>query len=279
MKKAAKKVNKPNAKRSTGKVSGHKKYSPIKKHFGTFLRVTPMFVHGMVAGAFIGIVIVVGFRMESNAQALSVNSARNCDSNAVIYCGALTTTELDQRYSNSGVSQIYSYFGISEQNVKGEGGLSIDAGDVFKNGNVEVNNKVVATNAITAGRENIAGSTQVTHDGVTFYKRAPSVSFLQNSISAFVFMSDGNFKFAILASCGNPVIATPVPQPKPKPIPTPTPTPKPTPKAPTPKRTPPAQLGIRRRHSRRTRRPRSTSISTRWTARVAISTTCRTRTC
>jgi uncharacterized repeat protein (TIGR01451 family) len=83
------------------------------------------------------------------------------------------------------------------------------AGYVTKTGNVYANGELVATGAITAGRSYIAGSTKVTYNGTTFYKRAPSVSFTSSSIKAYVVMVNGKFSHAILASCGNPVVATP----------------------------------------------------------------------
>lgn len=69
---------------------------------------------------------------------------------------------------------------------------------------------LVATNAMTAGRQNMPGSTQMTSDDTVFFKRPPSVSFQSSSLPAFVVMNNGRFDFAIIASCGNPVNATPV---------------------------------------------------------------------
>jgi outer membrane biosynthesis protein TonB len=71
-----------------------------------------------------------------------------------------------------------------------------------------------------------------------FYQRPPSVSFQMDALPAFVSMKDGRFQFAILASCGNAVMATPrVVASKPRPAapavqPTPAPSPTPPPAAP-----------------------------------------------
>jgi hypothetical protein len=218
----------------------------VHHHAKRILGITPKFVHGAILGAIVGVVIVSGLRGEQ-AAALSITAPRDCDTNAVINCGALNTAELKQRYNNQGVSAIYNYFGIAAQDIS-----SIDttaaAGLVYKDGGVTVGGKTVATNAVTAGRENISGSTKVTSGGVTFYKRPPKVSFRPDSIAAYVVMKDGQFKFAILAPCGNPVTATAVP--KPTPTPKPTPQPETTPVAPvvsvastqTPPSTPVAQV-------------------------------------
>ncbi|HUD05954.1 MAG TPA: hypothetical protein VMR18_03535 [Candidatus Saccharimonadales bacterium] len=203
------------------KTSKSKKHSKIVKHVKKLHRLTPKFVHGMVLGAFVGVLLVSFLRAGSTAQALSISSPVDCDANAVIDCGALSTGVLQQKYSNSGVATIYSYFGITSQDINTIGTTAV-VGAVFKNGNVTVDGKTVATNAITAGRSNISpGSTKVVVGSVTFYKRAPSVSFEKNSLYAYVVMnSKKQFSFAILASCGNPVTATPLPVPK-KPVPPP----------------------------------------------------------
>lgn len=151
-----------------------------------------------------------------STAAISVSSQRDCDSNAVIRCGALSTSELIKKYnSNSSTRAIFLHFGISPNDI-GNIGSTAAAGRVTKSGKVVVNGKTVATNALTAGRQNISGSRKVTSRGVTFYERAPSVSFASSSLSAFVVMNNGRFEFAILASCGNPVRATAVKKPQKK---------------------------------------------------------------
>ena len=91
---------------------------------------------------------------------------------------------------------------------------------------VIMNGKVIATHAITGGRQNIGNSRMVTTHGVTFFVRPPSVSFVSSPLSAFCVMNNHRFDFAVINSCGNAVIAKPVPTPvHPKP-------PKPQPKPP-----------------------------------------------
>lgn len=161
----------------------------------------------MVIGGFVGIVAVLSLGPILPVNALTLSSPRDCDTNAVISCGALTTAELKKGYGKAGVKAIYDYFGITASDIKDVDEYVV-AGKVYKNGDVMVGDKLVATNAITAGRHNIQGSTKVSSGGVTFYTRATSVSFRINSISAFVLMKKGQFASAILAACGNPVKAT-----------------------------------------------------------------------
>ncbi|HSW85511.1 MAG TPA: hypothetical protein VLF79_02780 [Candidatus Saccharimonadales bacterium] len=182
------------------------------------------------------------------AQNISIDTARDCDSNAVIWCGAGSVNQLINKYNNGdgrnsaeSIHHILGFFGISsaEINSMDSNSMNIEAGRVTKAGNVlDGNGTEIATDALTGGRENIAGSTQVTHNGTTFFTRPPSVSFVSNSLSAYIVRVNGNFSFAILASCGNPVKATPkvvnkpVPQPTPQPV-APTATPPTTPPTPT----------------------------------------------
>ncbi len=173
---------------------------------------------------------MVGAGLFVTSMAPAAAETYNCDSNAVIYCGASSASQVTERY-NDGVSghntatsihHIYSHFGISSSDIQSIKSTA-QMGTVTKSGDVYIGSKLVATDAVTAGRENIAGSKTVTYDGTTFYTREPKVSFLNNSLDAYVVMQNGQFKYAILVSCGNPVIATPVPAPKPTPKPTPTP--------------------------------------------------------
>lgn len=189
----------------------------------------------------VGLVGSLLFFLPSQSQALTLSSPRDCDANAVIDCGALTTAELAQKYQADGIGPIYARFGITGQEITNMGANSdaehTYAGSVTRSGQVIVDqidingrtysDKVVATDALTAGRQNMPGSTQQSSGGITFFSRPPSVSFVSSPLPAFVVMENGRFAFAIIASCGNPVKATPVifatPAPQPKPAPTPTP--------------------------------------------------------
>ena len=184
-------------------------------------------VAGLLGATILAVVLISG-----SARALTLNSARDCDDNAVIRCGALTTQELTNRYDQPGVAEVFRCFGISSQEVANIDATAV-AGHVTKAGNVVVNSKVVATDAITTGRQNMPGSTATNCGGTTFYERPPSTSFSSSSIAAFVVMNGDRFSYAILASCGNPVRATPVSK-KLAPSPVPAPTPQPLPPPPTP---------------------------------------------
>lgn len=150
------------------------------------------------------------------AAAPSFNGHFDCDANAVMWCGAKNSTTIKNDYTHGDghnaaatIQEIYAQFGINSSAINSIGTTAV-AGSVTKSGDVYVGNTLVATNAWTAGRQNIAGSTKVTlKNGFTFYERQPKVSFENNSLTAYVVMQNGTFKFALLSACGNPIKATP----------------------------------------------------------------------
>jgi hypothetical protein len=189
------------------------------------------------------LLLFFGFKLSTvDAQSVTIYSTRNCDANSVIWCGADSVNDLITKYDNgdghntaASIQAIYSYYGITASDVEAMSSASetVESGSVNANGNVySANNSLVAISAVTAGRENISGSTKVDSGGTILYSRPTSVSFASNSLPAYVVMKNGRFVFAILASCGNPVKATAKiqpapPAPKPKPVvipPAPTPT-------------------------------------------------------
>lgn len=187
------------------------------------------------------VIAVASVAINSNAHAanISFNTPRDCNSNAVMYCGATSLSQLQSQYyhgvagysGNGGkaysIQDIYHAFGISPNDISNMSNNAV-AGYVTKSGNVYLaNGKLVATDVMTAGRTDFPGSTKVKYGATTFYERPPRVSFESNSISAYVVMVNGTFRFAILSSCGNPVTGHAIPKPTPTPTRKPTPTPTP----------------------------------------------------
>ena len=173
--------------------------------------------------AIVAAVVVLGATGAAGTIVQPVQAAGDCKDNSVIRCGAFDVGTLQNRYaSNSSVRAIYAAapFGISS-NTFYSSLSTMQNGAVYKNGTVTVGSRVVATNAITAGRRYIPGSSDMHIPGVLAYSRAPSVSFRQNSLSAFVKLdANGRFMFAVIKECGNPVTARPTSPPQPpKPVP------------------------------------------------------------
>ena len=141
----------------------------------------------------------------TKADNVVFNGPRDCNNNSILYCGAMSVGELQQKYNASpNAQQVYHYYGIDSADMARLQNTA-KAGKVYKNGNVVVNGQVVATNSFSAGWQPQPTSTQATYNGVTFYNTASQGVFLSDSIDAFVVMDNGVFAFAILSSCGNPV--------------------------------------------------------------------------
>lgn len=158
----------------------------------------------LILGGIAGLAV---FANTASATAQSVSSARDFDSNALCYGGTLTVRELRDCYNaKPGVRVVFRHFGIGEQDIATIGNQMV-VGQVTKSGNVIVDGRIVAANAMTAGRQHMPGSTAVTRNGMTFYTRPTNVSFASSSLSAFVVMKNGSFDYAVLTSCGNPVKA------------------------------------------------------------------------
>lgn len=146
------------------------------------------------------------------AIASNTDASGDKSANAVIRGGTADINILRSKYDSDatpGTKAIFSHMGITSNVIHKS---HVRVGYVTKSGAVLVNGKTVATNATTTGRQYMAGSTKQNAGGVTFYTRAPAVSFRSKQIKALVF-SDiyGKFLGAVLLDCGNPVKAVPVP--------------------------------------------------------------------
>src|SRR5581483_3664634 len=207
---------------------------PLHHRVKRVFHATPKFVHGMITGAFVGVIIVgvLGSNGVANADSPAV-SVRDCTANSVIYCGNESLSELINKYNNGDsdpygnankvyeIHDIYNWFSISPTDINNIGSTAV-TGYVTKSGGVYTgdpngSHSLVATDAISAGRQDIDGSasTREKYGTTSFWINKPSVAFLNPNLKAFVVMKNGVFQYAILLSCGNPVKATPVQPPKP----------------------------------------------------------------
>ena len=162
--------------------------------------------------------------------ALAATGGRDCDDNAIVYCGAYTQSELtgkiasgDTKNSAANLQAIYNGKGMTTDAIN----ATVD-GTVSNDGRVFVNGLVVATNAKTDGRQKKANGS-VADGSLWLTPTQDSFAVGTTSIEAFVSMKNGQFQWAILKACGNTVAATAVVKPTPTPTPTATPTPTPTP--------------------------------------------------
>lgn len=135
----------------------------------------------------------------------AIDDSPDCnDGVAVINCGVRSIAEAREKYAQGDNAKIYSAFGISRSDLSGD----FVNGVVWRNGNVTVEGKIVATNAKTAGRN--YGGTPIAGTNAGIYSTS---KFASEGQTAFIKMVDGQFVFAVIKSCGNPASATPKPKP------------------------------------------------------------------
>ena len=136
-----------------------------------------------------------------------VDNTPDCDTVAIIKCGAFSESEMRADAAKGDVQTVYNAFGISKTALAG----SYSSGIVWKDGRVTVGGKTVATGATTAGRWNSPKSGMTRIAGTDRAYKMSTSHFVTEGQTAFVkFDANGKFLFAIIKSCGNPVVAKPL---------------------------------------------------------------------
>ena len=139
-------------------------------------------------------------------------------SNDIIYGGVDSVAELKQKFNNgdskhsaANIQRIFKQ-AIGVTSASQFNGMV--TGYIYRNGEVKVNGEVVATGAQSTGRSNFRNSKPLGNTGA--YYESTSVRFSQgtNRVRALVKVVNGQFKFAVQTSCGNPTWATPTTNPE-----------------------------------------------------------------
>lgn len=159
------------------------------------------------AGLGIFVSALVSLIAMSPSVSAVVDNDPDCDSVAIIRCGAFSADVMRTKASQGDVPRVYNAFNISQDDLRGN---YVD-GIVWRDGRVTVGGKTVATGAMTAGRN--FGGTPIAGTNAGKY---PTSRFATEGQTAFVRMVDGKFDFAIIKACGNPVTATPNTPPAPE---------------------------------------------------------------
>lgn len=169
--------------------------------------------YAYAASLFIVLVTVFVLNIARPTQAAT---PRACGTNSIVTCGALTQSELIQKYTANtpgDLDNIYSHYGLQLSDFEGTTS-QMKIGKVYKDGaRVEVDGVTVATNSYSVGRNNLPYSHPVVIDGKTYYERDDTYNYSYDYYDAFVFFRGGVFYRAVIMTCGNPVVATPVTQP------------------------------------------------------------------
>ena len=157
----------------------------------------------------------LGVAQYTSAQAAV---AQDCSNNSIMRCGAANATEFRNKYNQNAsgdLPAIYGHYWIPRD-------IQVVQGYSYKDNTVRVNGRVVAKNAQSIGREAINGSHPISIAGRTYYETPNSAAFVSDGLPTMVALdAAGNFKYAIINPCGNPIYATPVPPPTPPKPPTP----------------------------------------------------------
>lgn len=144
--------------------------------------------------------------------------AADCSNNSIMRCGANTPQEFKNKCTANAEGDLRSIYGHYLIPCD----IQVVEGRSYKDNTVRVNGRVVATNAQSIGRVQKPGDHAISIAGRTYWEAPNNVAFASDGLPTFVALdAQGNFKYAVLKDCGNPVYAKPVPPPKP-----PTPQPK-----------------------------------------------------
>lgn len=146
----------------------------------------------------------------------------------IISCGVTDRTDFIATVRENSIGDlktIFAHYGLTE-NEYDRFASNAKSGKSYPNGEIKVDNKVVATGGRILGRVNNANSSPVVIGATTYYERALG-EISNNEYKVLVlFDSNNQVEFVVMNSCGNP-IRVDKPEPKPAPVVTPVSTPKP----------------------------------------------------
>lgn len=162
----------------------------------------------------IGIAISLGIALIGGIWLASPSQAAGCNRFNVVYCGTNSMSELQSAYSRAEIKSLYNQWYINDTMV--QGGSNMREGVVDANGNITVDGRVVATNAVTvqakAGTRQPSPQRTYSAAGYTYYQYTTGQSFVDGVTSYRVyawFDDDGKFITGVIKDCGNPVWGPP----------------------------------------------------------------------
>ncbi len=138
--------------------------------------------------------------------------AADCSSNSIMRCGANSPQEFKNKCTANAEGDLRAIYG----HYRIPCDIKVVEGRSYKDNTVRVNGRVVAKNAESIGRVKKNGDRPISIAGRTYWQAPNSVAFASDGLRTFVALdAKGNFLYAVLADCGNPIYATPVPPPTP----------------------------------------------------------------
>lgn len=162
----------------------------------------------------------------------SIGVIQAASTNDIIYGGISNEAELKQAYDNgdgrnsaSNIRAIYrEAIGVTDSSQFN----GMEPGYAHRDGRVTVDGETVATNANSSGRHNFRNSKPLGDTGAYYHRTDVRFSEGTDRVAVLVQTDQkGEYQFAVIKNCGNPVIAEPVKVPEPEPEKEPEPEPEP----------------------------------------------------
>lgn len=158
--------------------------------------------------------------------------AAACDNVNIIRCGLEGSTtngyinslqsvyEKNSDNGHSDIRKVMNWSGLSTAEVENMSTSNTKLGTIYRNGDVKVNGKVVATDAWVSARFTEGSGFTKISDGV--WARKTTTSFANASQQVLVHYDGDTVDSVVIIDCGNAVKVTPVkpeaPKPEPKPV-------------------------------------------------------------
>lgn len=150
-------------------------------------------------------------------------TAASCDQVNIVYCGVNGGSDnadiknLRDKYNNGtdnghkDLKAVYRWAGATDASIAGMNVSNTKLGTLYRNGDVKVGGKTVATNSWVSARFG-AGQKGFVHVEGDVYARLTTTSFAEASAPVVVhFNSDGTMAFAVMVNCGNAIKGHPTP--------------------------------------------------------------------
>lgn len=190
----------------------------------TYVRLSYIRSSRVLVGFFFGLAVIFTAMGVYGLNQPASNAANDCNTNDIVTSGINTQADVTRNYNANTCGDfraIYDHYWIRAQLAAGD---RVYSGTANNRGEVVANGRVVANNAASIGRFAIKYSHPISINGRTYYQTShvggQAFANPNASLATFVVLdSAGNFKYAVIKDCGNPIYARPVAPPAPpKPV-------------------------------------------------------------
>ncbi len=161
-------------------------------------------------------VLIVTMMLLSIFGVTQIGTSFAASDNDIIHGGVSSQSELRSAYRDGdGRNSAANIQAIFAEAIGVEGAddfSNMQQGTVHRDGRVLVDGEVVATEAMSSGRLNFRDSKPLGDTGAYYHRTDIRFSERTSQLPVLVqFDEKGQYEFAVIMNCGNPVIAKPVP--------------------------------------------------------------------